>query len=125
MSREERFTYEYQGNKFRLMRGSWHLRNGACEITGIIADSERLILPDSYRGNPVVQWDMCNEKETFPAVRFLSVPVGMTSINITNRLFPNLERVEVQSGNSKYSTDGQMLLSADGSELLYSLAAGN
>ena len=125
MSREERFTYEYQGNQFRLMRGSWHLRNGACEITGIIADSERLILPDSYRGNPVVQWDMCNEKETFPAVRFLSVPVGMTSINITNRLFPNLERVEVQSGNSKYSTDGQMLLSADGSELLYSLAAGN
>jgi len=125
MDKEESFLYEYQGNQFHLVKGGWYLEKGKCGIKGIDADSGRLILPDSYQGNPVTRWEMRGEKKTFPAVRFLSVPACMTFISISNRLFPNLERVEVRAGNPAYSSDGQMLMSADGSELIYSLAAGN
>ena len=69
---------------------------------------------------------ICRRKRhRFAAVRFLFVPASIADITISNRFFPNLERIEVASDSPKLSTDGQMLFSADGKELLYSLAAGN
>lgn len=125
MSRSQSFTYEYQGSCFHLEQGGWYLGKDACEITGIVTESEKLFLPDTYNGNPIRRWDMQNKEKPLSAVRFLFIPSGITEIVISNRLFPNLERIEVESGSLKFSTDGQMLFSADGKELLYSLAAGN
>lgn len=125
MGRNHAFTYEYQGSQFHLEQGNWYLRNGECEIKKIVTESENLYLPDTCQGNPVIRWSMGDKEEPLPAVRYLFIPASITEIHISNSLFPNLERMEVQAGNQKFSTDGKMLFSADGKELLYSLAAGN
>ncbi|MDE7476886.1 MAG: leucine-rich repeat domain-containing protein [Lachnospiraceae bacterium] len=126
MGNNEKFTYEYKGgSQFQLEQGGWYLRNGAFEIKGIETESERLYLPDTYKGNTISRWDMNNKERPLSTVKYLYIPASITEIIISNRLFPNLETIEVQSNNTKFSTDGQMLYSADGKELLYSLAAGN
>ena len=61
----------------------------------------------------------------YPMVKELFIPGSITEISIDNALFPNLEKVEVEAGHSDFGTDGKMLFSADGRELLYGLAAGN
>lgn len=86
---------------------------------------ERLCLPDSYKGNPVGCWNMTKVKEQLPKVKTICLPNTITHISISNEVFPNLEKVELQAGQTAFSTDGKMLFSADGRELLYSLAAGN
>lgn len=58
-------------------------------------------------------------------VKELYIPCAVTEISIDNGLFPGLEKVEVEAGHSEFRTDGKMLFSADGRELLYSLAGGN
>lgn len=125
LSRNESFTYEYQGSRFRLEPRGWYPRENEYEITGIVTESEKLYLPDTYNGKPITRWDMQEKETPLATVRFLFVPASIADITISNRFFPNLERIEVASDSPKLSTDGQMLFSADGKELLYSLAAGN
>lgn len=123
MGNNESFLWEYQGNQFRL--GQKGRYNNEWKISGIVAAKERLVLPSTYKGNPICSWEMNSGEKPLPAVRFLSIPDSVTEISIQGRPFPNLERVEVQAGNPKFSTDGQMLYSVDRKILIYSLAMGN
>lgn len=125
MNRNESFTYAYQESRFQLERGAWYMDSNECEIKGIVTKSEKLYLPDTYHGNTISRWDMKDNKKPLPTVRFLFIPACIKDIFISNKLFPNLERIDVESGSRNFSTDGQMLFSVDGKELLYSLAAGN
>lgn len=125
MGNNESFLWEYQGNQFRLEQKSWYSSNNGWKISGIVTAKERLVLPSTYKGNPISCWQMDSGEKPLPAVRFLSIPDSITEISIQGRPFPNLERVEVQAGNPKFSTDGQMLYSVDGKILIYSLAMGN
>lgn len=125
MGNNESFLWEYQGNQFRLEQKSWYSSNNGWKISGIVTAKERLVLPSTYKGNPISCWQMNSGEKPLPAVRFLSIPDSITEISIQSRPFPNLERVEVQAGNPKFSTDGQMLYSIDGKVLIYSLAMGN
>ena len=125
LSSNESFTYEYQGSCFRLEPSGWYPRGSEYEITGIVKENEKLYLPHTYNGKPITRWYMQEKEQPLAAVRFLVIPASVKNITISNRLFPNLERIEVASDSPEFSTDGQMLFSADGKELLYSLAAGN
>lgn len=125
LRRNGSFTYEYQGSRFRLEQGGWYLNENECEIKGIVTENEKLYLPDTYHGNTISHWTMQDKEKPLTTVRFLFIPASITNIAISNRLFPHLEQIEVESGSTKFSTDGQMLFLADGKELLYSFAAGN
>lgn len=117
--------YEYQDNRFVLEQQSgWYSQWTNYTLKKIIVTSPRLCLPDSCEGNPVKRWYM-HGVEPLPMVEELFIPASLTEISIDNALFPGLKKVEVEAGHSKFSTDGKMLLSEDGRELLYSLAAGN
>ena len=106
LSRNESFTYEYQGSRFRLEPRGWYPRENEYEITGIVTESEKLYLPDTYNGKPITRWDMQEKETPLAAVRFLFVPASIADITISNRFFPNLERIEVASDSPKLSTDG-------------------
>lgn len=117
--------YEYQDNHFVLEQQSgWYSQWTNYTLKKIIVTSPRLRLPDSCEGNPVKRWYM-HGAEPLPEVKELFIPASFTEISIDNALFPGLKKVEVEAGHSKFSTDGKMLFSEDGRELLYSLAAGN
>lgn len=117
--------YEYQDNRFVLEQQSgWYSQWTNYTLKKIIVTSPRLCLPDSCEGNPVKRWYM-HGVEPLPMVEELFIPASLTEISIDNALFPGLKKVEVETGHSKFSTDGKILLSEDGRELLYSLAAGN
>lgn len=117
--------YEYQGNRFRIeIRYGWNSKWSAGTIRGITLENSRLCLPDSCQGHPVTGLKL-QEKNPIPTAKYLYLPASVTELEIGNALFPGLEEIEVQAGHSKFSTNGQMLLSADGRELLYIFAAGN
>lgn len=117
--------YEYQDNRFVLEQQSgWYSQWTNYTVKNIIMANSRLCLPDSCEGNPVKRWYMHGGKP-LSMVKELFIPASVTEILIDNGLFPNLEKVEVEAGHSVFSTDGKMLFSEDGRELLYSLAAGN
>lgn len=118
--------YEYQDNRFVLeQQNGWYSKwTNYYMVKKIIVMNGRLCLPDSYRGNPVKRWYM-HGGAPYPMVKELFIPGSITEISIDNALFPNLEKVEVEAGHSDFGTDGKMLFSADGRELLYGLAAGN
>lgn len=119
--------FEYQESRFWLYEQKNWYANKIVKYTiiGIAEAGERLCLPDSYQGNPVGCWNMTKVKEQLPKVKTICLPNTINHISISNEVFPNLEKVELQTGNTVFSTDGKMLFSADGRELLYSLAAGN
>lgn len=117
--------YEYQDNRFMLEQQSgWYSQWTNYTVKNVVMMNSRLCLPESCEGNPVKRFCM-HGAEPLPRVKELVIPASITEILIDNALFPNLEKVEVEAGHSKFSTDGKMLFSADGRELLYSLAAGN
>lgn len=125
MNNNESILWEYQGSQFRLEKKNWYSSNNGWKISGIVTAKEKLILPSDYKGNPISYWQMNSGEKPLPAVRSLSIPDSITDISIQGRPFPNLEQVEVQAGNPKFSTDGQMLFSIDGKILIYSFAMGN
>lgn len=117
--------YEYQDNRFVLEQQSgWYSQRTNYTVKNIIMANSRLRLPDSCEGNPVKRWYM-HGREPHPMVKELFIPASVTEISIDNKLFPNLEKVVVEAGHSAFSTDGKMLFSGNGRELIYSLAAGN
>lgn len=119
--------FEYQESRFWLCEEKNWYSNKIVEytITGIAEAGKRLCLPDSYQGVPVSCWNMTKEKKQLPIVKTICLPNAVTHVYISNEVFPNLQKVELQAGHTAFSTDGKMLFSADGKELLYSLAAGN
>lgn len=124
MGVEKEFWYEYGGNRFCLERtGSSSSGWTGYIVRGVRLGNACLRLPENYDGNPVVRWHM-RDRTPLSMVRFLFIPASVTEIFIDNRVLPQLEHLEVQEGNPRFSTDGQMLYSADGRELLYSLGAG-
>lgn len=121
---EEEIWFEYEGNRFCLeMAGGRYSGGGSYAVRGIIMGNSCLRLPESYQGNPVTRWHM-REKTPLSMAGFLIIPASVTEIFLENRLLPQLEHLEVQAGNPRFATDGLMLFSADGRELLYSLGAG-
>lgn len=124
MAEEREILYEYRGNRFYLeLLSGWYSRRGIYIIRRVELCNSSLYLPDSCQSNPVTRWYM-REAAQLSGVEFLYIPAAITEIRIENTLFPALERIEVQSGNPAFSTDGKMLFSADGRELLYSFAVG-
>ncbi len=125
MEGEKEILWEYRGSLFRLEEVSrWYGSGNRYEITGIAAGGTALVLPGSYEGKPVTRWRM-RRKEACAGVKSLYIPAGLEEIFVENKLFPDLEKLEVEAGHQRFSTDGKMLYSADGRKLLYSLAAGN
>ena len=122
---EKESLCEYQGNRFALEKqGGWYSRRISYVVKNITVMNTRLQLPDFCGEIPVESWHM-HGGGTFPMVKELFIPSSVTDISIDNGFFPALEKVEVEAGHSQFSTDGKMLFSADGRELLYSFAAGN
>lgn len=125
MAEEKQIRYEYCGNLFYLEEHRrWYSSPAGYTIRRIVMENSRLQLPDTCRDMPVTRWEM-RDGAPLSQAKMLSIPSRITEIAIDNALFPALERVEVQPGHPKFLTDGRMLFSADGRELLYSLAAGN
>lgn len=116
---------EYEGNGFTLTEErSWY-SGKRYVITKIDIMSPSLVLPDAIGGIPVVKWEMqALGLQGGERVRSLYIPASLRSVDIENDFFPCLDKVQVDPGNLDFSTDGEMLFSADGSRLLYSLAAG-
>lgn len=125
MGRSETVSYDYKESRFYLQKIEWYTRKDQYEIIGIEPNGESLYLPDTYKRHPITGWQGGESKSPFFSVRYLFIPAGITEINISNSLFPNLEKIEVQEGNTKYSTDGRMLFCEEGRELQYSLIEGN
>lgn len=122
---EKESLCEYQGNRCALEKqGGWYSRRISYVVKNITVMNTRLQLPDFCGEIPVDSWHM-HGGGTFPMVKELFIPSSVTDISIDNGFFPALEKVEVEAGHSQFSTDGKMLFSADGRELLYSFAAGN
>lgn len=115
--------YEYEGNLFRLgEKKYWYTKNTEYAITDVEIKNSYLKLPGSYMGAEVTHWSMSAGNRY--GIDKIRIPASIEHISITNQ-FPDLEMVEVEQGNKGVSTDGKMLFSADGKELLYCLAAGN
>lgn len=115
--------YEYLGNEFQMEENkSWYSRKTEYSIIDVKIKNPQLHLPQSYRGAPVIDWKMPEKKGA--GIEELYIPASIKDIYVTNQ-FPDLKKVEVEPGHTKFSTDGQMLLSPDGRELLYCFAAGN
>ncbi|MCD8018523.1 MAG: leucine-rich repeat domain-containing protein [Clostridiales bacterium] len=125
--------WEYKGNLFELKNDKYRYRKtNKYEINRMVADEEELWLPEQYLGDAVVAWELEEEwvrawhekwdgkPRTYPNVRFLHIPKTMESIKISNTIFPNLERIEIDSDNKTFSTNGTMIFTTSREDYGYS-----
>lgn len=113
-----------------VLRGQEHYRDPKTySVCDIKATGERVFLPDEYEGYKVDSIELTNVRDDkakqYPGIRYLNIPKGCKSFTVSNRSFPDLEEIEVDAQNPKYSTDGKALLNVDGDTYMKALAAGN
>ena len=122
--------YEYQGTVFEV-EFPYHSSN-YYKIYDILEHGDVISFPETIDGRNVEEfghkdndWDYHRkEKYILNGVRQLIVPATIDELSIHNYMFPNLEEIEVSTNNRKYSTDGKMLFSKDGTKLILALCAG-
>lgn len=115
---------EYKGNTFKLEKiDDWYAqKHTRYRIKGIDIHSEEVWLPNEYHNHAVTEWLMEGSKEhIFTKVRRLHISAAMKYIKIPNNIFPQLENVQVDGANTEFTTDGRMLFTKNGSELIYCL----
>ncbi|MCD8074504.1 MAG: hypothetical protein LUF27_05625 [Lachnospiraceae bacterium] len=116
--------YEYRGSHFKLEEvQSWSRKGTHYQITDIRTESSDLWLPDTYGSGRVDSLDMRDDRvlpidrhakeRSYPEVRVLHIPKGITEFRIRNDLFPKLERVEIDEENEIFSTDGRLIFAKE------------
>ncbi len=95
LSRNESFTYEYQGSRFRLEPRGWYPReNEYMRSHALSQKAENCILPDTYNGKPITRW-ICRRRETPLAAVKVSFCSGehLRILPFQQGFFRNLERM--------------------------------
>lgn len=129
--------FQYKGNTFAVEKQDcWYggRHDEYCVSVNEIS-AERVCLPETYKNAPITEWkekdagggrgwygsDTGNKekKRIFDKARILYIPASIRNIRIYNGLFPELERVEISSGNGDYFTDGRLIITRKDDELAY------
>ena len=113
---------EFEGNTLGLLMKE---KNGRVyySVISIEARCKDLTLPKAYGRYDIAALEL-EEEVRLPVVERLLIPDSVLDIDVSNRTFPNLRKI-ILGKNSHFSTDGRMLYSKDGKELLYSFSGGN
>ncbi len=116
--------YSYRGNQFRLKEepGFWRSSPLKYRIIDMEIHADEVWLPDLVDGKIVHEWEIRKETGVIRGVRVLHIPRTIDRISIRNDLFPDLERVEVESENPVYYTDGRFLMAYDSTSRKYPYA---
>ena len=76
-----------------------------------------------YNGAEITCWDNKRFGDRAPMhhdkARMLFIPDSIERINIDNDIFPGFEKVEIDPGNSRFYTDGRMVITRGEGELFY------
>ncbi len=128
---------QYKGNKFAVEKLNDWYRRGHDEYCVSVNEisAEQVCLPETYKNAPITEWKEKDagggrewyrsdtgdreKKRIFDKARILYIPASIRSIKIYNGLFPELERVEINSGNGDYVTDGRLIINCKDNELAY------
>lgn len=113
---------EYKGNGFRLEEvKTWFAKEMPdYKITQIDVRSDEVWLPEEYHHSQIVEWDMKTAGgQGFSKVHALYIPASIETVHVPNDIFPELEKVWVDPQNENFVTDGRMVFSKKGCELLY------
>lgn len=129
----ENFTYK--GNTFSVTKKSvWYPKKDEYSVCVSEISAEVVCLPQTYQGTPITEWNERSDrdgdewdqsdaerrrKRLFKEARILYIPASIRSIRIYNDMFPELERVEINSGNANYVTDGRLIIDRKDGELVY------
>ena len=122
--------YEYQGSVFEV--DFPYRTSDSYTIYDILEHGDVVSIPENIKGTGVTVfahrengWGYHrNEEYILKGVKKLIVPSTMVRLAIYNYMFPDLQELVISEQNTKYSTDGKMLFSKDGSELILALSAG-
>ena len=130
MSLEEhsaKFIYTYMGTAFVLEPYCDGYR-----ICGMDLASEDVWFPDSFAGKRIVPWVSLNQCSNpnipwfhhFDIVRWLHIPDWMSSLDVHNFLFPNLEAIDIHPSpaHPKMTSIGPLLI--NDTELMRVFSAG-
>lgn len=130
-------NFQYKGNTFAVEKLEYWYRRGHDEYCVSVKEisAELVCLPETYKNAPITEWKEKDagsgngwyrnnagdreKKRVFDKARVLYIPASIRSIRIYNGLFPELERVEIDSGNGDYVTDGRLIISRKDNELAY------
>ena len=130
---ENKIDFEYEGTTFELTEIERWRKPSYFEISGIKSHGQTIAFPITAAGKEVHSLRLYLESRnfyygntplSFPNVEKIVIPPGLELNSLKNTTFPDLCEVELKDGNTDYSTDGKMLFSANGKELILSLAAG-
>lgn len=126
-------SLEYKGNKYFVEKiDSWR-RKDEYRISVEEINSGEVCLPESYAGGKITEWfdrksenNSYHNKESriyshFNKAKRLYIPAAIDKINIPNDIFPELDRVEIDSSNQEFCTDGRLIVRRKGMELLHCL----
>lgn len=130
---------EYKGNKFALEEiYDWNRVIQKYSISVEEINCGDVYLPESHAGKKITEWidhkaprdfyynrkyysDSCKKSENYPrypVAKVLHIPASIGKIDIDNDLFPELELVEIDADNMKYSTDGRLIIMNEGMRLI-------
>lgn len=113
--------YEYKGAVFELERiEAWYGKDYSYFIVGLKRYGEVLELPETYQQISITQSYFMEDKSgdytknkakklQYPGVKKLVVPKTITTLDIDNLTFPDLQEIIIDPDNKKYQTDGRML----------------
>lgn len=110
---------EYKGNKFAVVKPNYWHSDIYCISVEEIA-SAQVWLPETYQGKPIAEWcESKSKKQSFGMAKGLHIPAAIERIDICNTIFPELETVEIDPANPKYTTDGRLIIFRKENELSY------
>lgn len=117
--------YTYRGSTFRLIELYAGMRH---QIVELCKAADVVWIPRNY-GNATIDWNVKLAQGEYPDacrifenVRMLYIPSWVSQFHADNRMFPNLERLEVSESNKSISSIDTMLLI--NGELKYVFSAG-
>ena len=110
--------YEYKGSVFGIENYSWNRNQPKYAITFLNKAEADLWIPAEYKGYPLHSkvnllqrtYRSSSQITAFHKVQTIHIPDGVTDIEADNRLFPNLQKIEVDPNSKDISVSGTMLI---------------
>ena len=129
-----KILYEYKEARFSLQEVYSYKDRKEYLITSVDKSSETLFLPSEANGHDVIGFafpslsyygDREKYDHSYPFVKKIVIPSKYRRMDSLNNLvFPCLEEIRIEAGNSEYWTDGKMLYKKGGEILCLSMGEG-